>query len=252
MPIRFFLLYIFSTSLAQNIYAKGLNEISKDPVPSAQKEIIPERSQESQLSEEDRKKAQEKQLDDETKKEQKKKKEEEQKPYAKSPEIIDNKLSLATSINYASISADVGDWSSTFLSELVVNYNFKNPYSESLSYGLLLRYTPFKTLAKDSSEAVELTGVVSSYNIGLIFNKSFKDKILVSLSLEGGYLNAHMKPTVASGNTSEVLKESGYGFTTGLAASYLVLEKVALGYKLSYTVGRLNIFQTGFTFNFIF
>ena len=150
------------------------------------------------------------------------------------------------------MTASTGKWSSTFLSEIIATYNFKNPYENNLSWGLALRYTPLKALAKDSGKAVELTGTVSSYNFGVVFNKSFKKKILLSLNLEGGYFDANLNPTAASGNTSEALEESGFGFTMGVTGSYMLLNKMALGYKFSYTLGRLNIFQTGLNLNFIF
>ncbi len=257
--------YLLIASLAlltANLSAKGLNDISKDPLPEAQKEVmpavetqkevIPAVETQNTMSEEDKKKAAEKEIADEKKKTEEAKKAEEAKVFKQSPEEINNKLSLATSLNYATMTARAGEWSSTFLSEIIATYNFKNPYEHDLTWGLTLRYTPFKALAKDSAKAVELTGVVSGYNFGAVFNKSFKKKILLSVNLEGGYFDANLNPTAASGNTSNSLEESGFGFTTGITGSYLLLDKIALGYKLSYTIGRLNIFQTGLNFNFIF
>ena len=121
--------------LTTNLRAKGLNDISKDPVPEAQKEVIPAVEPKNTMSEEDKKKAAEKELEDE------KKKAEKAKVFKQSPEEINNKLSLATSLNYATMTAGVGEWSSTFLSEIIATYNFKNPYEHNYTWGLTLRYT---------------------------------------------------------------------------------------------------------------
>ena len=110
-----------------------------------------------------------------------------------------------------------------------------NPYSDKFTYGATARYTPYRAVAKESSASVELEGMASSYNLGGVVNKSFKQKFLVSLNADLGFMNLTMYPTDISENTDDELKKSGFAFTGGLTGSYLLLNKIAVGYKFSYT-----------------
>ena len=69
-------------------------------------------------------------------------------------------------------------------------------------------YTPYRSVVKESSRQIELEGVVSSYHIGGVLNKAFKNKILLSLNAEIGFMVV-MYPTDISGNTDNDLKKSG-------------------------------------------
>ena len=66
-------------------------------------------------------------------------------------------------------------------------------------------------------------------------------------------MNLTMYPTDISGNTDDELKKkSGFAFYRRTNWKLLLVNKIAIGYKFSYTTGRLNVLQTGFTPNFIF
>lgn len=167
-------------------------------------------------------------------------------PSAASKSLSD-RLYIATSINYVSVSVDKGDWSSRGATDLGIGYMFHR--GENLKLFGTFRYVPIDTVVEYEKQSYR--GIIETYHIGVLAGYEFKKSISFLGSLEIGHNSININ-SIDFLPEDDDLESGTFSTTIGAGAEFKLGDKFTLGPRVYIGFGDVQTVQAGATGSFIF
>ena len=158
------------------------------------------------------------------------------------------RMYLASSFSWINLSGSKGDWVTGTTADIEAGYRFLTVLQKFDLFGTF-RYRPTEALVKQDSR--EYRAIVESYLFGAKGRMALNSKVAVNASAELGMSQTHLNSNDTLRSIDQSLEKSGVDLNVGGGVSYLVLEKFAVGGKLTLGTGAFKSVQLGVDLRFM-
>jgi hypothetical protein len=145
-------------------------------------------------------------------------------------------------------SGSQGDWVTGTTADIEAGYRFLTVLQKFDLFGTF-RYRPVEALVQEDMR--EYRAIVESYLFGAKGRMALNSKLVVNASAELGMSQTHLNPNDSLPSVDQSLEKSGVDLNLGGGVSYLVLEKFAVGGKLTLGTGAFKSVQLGVDLRFM-
>jgi hypothetical protein len=159
-----------------------------------------------------------------------------------------DRMYLASSFSWINLSGSKGDWVTGTTADIEAGYRFLTVLQKFDLFGTF-RYRPTEALVKQDNR--EYRAIVETYLFGAKGRMALNSKIAVNASAELGMSQTHLNSNDSLPSIDQSLEKSGVDLNLGGGVSYLVLEKFAVGGKLTLGTGAYKSVQLGVDLRFM-
>ncbi len=158
------------------------------------------------------------------------------------------RMYVASSFSWINLSGDKGDWVTGTTADIEAGYRFLTILQKFDLFGTF-RYRPTEALVQQDQR--EYRAIVESYLFGAKGRMALNSKLAVNASAELGMSQTHLNSNDSLPTIDQSLEKSGVDLNLGGGVSYLVLEKFAVGGKLTLGTGAFKSVQLGVDLRFM-
>ncbi len=158
------------------------------------------------------------------------------------------RMYLASSFSWINLSGSKGDWVTGTTADVEAGYRFLTILQKFDLFGTF-RYRPVEALVQQDQR--EYRAIVESYLFGAKGRMALNSKLAVNASAELGVSQTHLNSNDTLTTVDQSLEKSGVDLNLGGGVSYLVLEKFAVGGKLTLGTGAFKSVQLGVDLRFM-
>jgi hypothetical protein len=159
-----------------------------------------------------------------------------------------DRMYLASSFSWINLSGSKGDWVTGTTADIEAGYRFLTILQKFDLFGTF-RYRPTEALVQQDNR--EYRAIVETYLFGAKGRMALNSKIAVNASAELGMSQTHLNSNDSLPTIDQSLEKSGVDLNLGGGVSYLVLEKFAVGGKLTLGTGAYKSVQLGVDLRFM-
>jgi hypothetical protein len=158
------------------------------------------------------------------------------------------RMYIASSFSWINLSGSKGDWVTGTTADIEAGYRFLTILQKFDLFGTF-RYRPTEALVRQDQR--EYRAIVESYLFGAKGRMALNSKLAVNASAELGMSQTHLNSNDSLPTIDQSLEKSGVDLNLGGGVSYLVLEKFAVGGKLTLGTGAFKSVQLGVDLRFM-
>ncbi len=158
------------------------------------------------------------------------------------------RMYIASSFSWINLSGSKGDWVTGTTADIEAGYRFLTILQKFDLFGPF-RYRPTEALVQQDRR--EYRAIVESYLFGAKGRMALNSKLAVNASAELGMSQTHLNSNDTLPTIDQSLEKSGVDLNLGGGVSYLVLEKFAVGGKLTLGTGAYKSVQLGVDLRFM-
>jgi hypothetical protein len=158
------------------------------------------------------------------------------------------KMYLGSSFSWINLSGSKGDWVTGTTADIEAGYRFATVLKKFDLFGTF-RYRPTEALVQLDNR--EYRAIVESFLFGAKGRMALNSKLAVNASAELGMSQTHLNSNDSIPTIDQSLEKSGVDLNLGGGVSYLVLEKFAVGGKLTLGTGAFKSVQLGVDLRFM-
>lgn len=158
------------------------------------------------------------------------------------------KMYVASSFSWINLSGSKGDWVTGTTADVEAGYRFLTILQKFDLFGTF-RYRPVEALVQKDRR--EYRAIVESYLFGAKGRMALNSKLVAHASAELGMSQTHLNSNDSLPSIDQSLEKSGVDLNLGGGVSYLVLEKFAVGGKLTLGTGAFTSVQLGIDLRFM-
>jgi hypothetical protein len=159
-----------------------------------------------------------------------------------------DRMYLGSSFSWINLSGSKGDWVTGTTADIEAGYRFLTVLQNFDLFGTF-RYRPTEALVQQDNR--EYRAIVETYLFGAKGRMALNSKIAVNASAELGLSQTHLNSNDSLPTIDQSLEKSGVDLNLGGGVSYLVLEKFAVGGKLTLGTGAYKSVQLGVDLRFM-
>jgi hypothetical protein len=155
---------------------------------------------------------------------------------------------LASSFSLINLSGSKGDWVTGTTADVEAGYRFLTLLQKFDLFGTF-RYRPVEAVVDQDQR--EYRAIVETFLFGAKARMALNSRLTANASAELGMSQAHLNSNDSLPGVDQSLEKSGVDLNLGGGVSYLVLEKFAVGGKLSLGTGAYKSVQLGVDLRFM-
>ena len=162
---------------------------------------------------------------------------------------LEDRLFLATSMNYATVSGGTGAWSSFGNGDLTAGWRVKDGLPRNGRLFATARFAPFDVVV--AADQHSYRGVVEGWYFGALGLFAMSDKMSVSGGGELGYMVVHMD-SADHLPIDNSIEKAGVSINLSGGVDWKMMDKFLIGPKLGLGFGAFKTLQVGAKATFFF